>query len=93
MLAEQEELKSESTAPEQSAGELTGRVVASVMRLLGRPQGRHRVDVHPLWENRYRVNVLVSERSTYAELAHSFFIVADAAGNVLVSTPPITRQY
>ena len=93
MLAEQEQVRPESTAPGQAAGDLNVRVGASVMRLLGRPQGRHRVDVHPLWQNRYRVNVLVSEGSTYAEMAHSFFIVADAAGNVLESRPPITKEY
>jgi hypothetical protein len=92
MLTQQEEVEREST-PEQPADELSVRVAASVLRLLGRPQGRHRVDVHPLWQNRYRVNVLVGERSTYAEIPHSFFVVADDAGNVLTSAPPINRQY
>lgn len=68
-------------------------VAASVLRILGRPQEKIRIDVHPLWNNRYRVNVLLGEESTYTRIAHSYFVSTDADGNVLTATPPILRAY
>jgi hypothetical protein len=64
-----------------------------VMRTLGDPGDLHRVQVRPLWEDRYRVNVFVGVDLTSAKIAHSYFLVADSAGNVLESSPKITRQY
>jgi hypothetical protein len=64
-----------------------------VMRTLGRPDGLHRVQVRQLWANRYRVNVLVGGDAASAKVAQSYFLVADDQGNVVASTPPITKQY
>jgi hypothetical protein len=64
-----------------------------VLQALGRPDRLHAVQVRPLWEGRYRVNVLVGADATAATIAHSYFLVADDDGNVLASTPDITRQY
>jgi hypothetical protein len=65
----------------------------SVLRLLGEPGGLHRVQVRALWEGRYRVNVLVGADAASAKVAHSFFLVADPDGNILASSPEITRRY
>jgi hypothetical protein len=64
-----------------------------VLRTLGQPDDLHRVQVKPLWEYHYRVNVLVGADAASAKVAHSYFLVADRDGNVIASAPKITRQY
>ena len=68
-------------------------VLSAVLAALGRPPGLFRALVRPLWENRYRVNVLVGADITSAWIAHSYFVEAGAAGEILSATPRITRQY
>jgi hypothetical protein len=46
-----------------------------------------------LWEDHYRVNVFVGVDAASAKVANSYFLVADIDGNILTSTPKITRQY
>ena len=64
-----------------------------VIRALGLPDAWHRVQVRHLWEDHYRVNVLVGADAAPARIAHSYFLVVDPAGAILTSTPTITRQY
>jgi hypothetical protein len=64
-----------------------------VMHTLGRPSDFQKVQVRPLWENCYRVNVFVGEDSVSARVAHSFFLVADGNGNIVASTPKLAPQY
>jgi hypothetical protein len=63
------------------------------MQDLGWPADLHQVQVRLLWEGNYRVNVFIGSDAASAKVAHSFFLTADAAGEVLVSTPTITRLY
>ncbi len=64
-----------------------------VMHTLGQPGDLHTVQVRHLWEDHYRVNVFVGGDAASAKVAHSYFLVADRDGNILASTPKITRQY
>ena len=64
-----------------------------VIHFLGQPGDLYKVQVRPLWEDRYRVNVLVGADAVSAKVAHSYFLVIDRDGNVVKSTPKITRQY
>jgi hypothetical protein len=64
-----------------------------VLRALGRPGELYRVAVIPLWGDHFRVNVLVGDGAANVRVAHSFFLVADAAGNVVACSPDITRRY
>ncbi len=68
-------------------------VLDAVLAALGRPPGLYGVSVRPLWENHYRVNVLVGGDPTTVRIAHSFFIEADAAGAIRSATPRIARSY
>jgi hypothetical protein len=68
-------------------------IAKHVMDTLGQPGDLHRVQVRPLWEGYYRVNVLVGVDAASAKVAHSYFLVADGDGNIIASTPKITRQY
>jgi hypothetical protein len=64
-----------------------------VLHGLGQPDALLRVDVRHLWEDHYRVNVVVGRDAASARIAHSYFLVADGAGNVLAATPKLTRRY
>jgi hypothetical protein len=65
----------------------------AVLAGLGRPPGLYGVAVRPLWENRFRVNVLVGSDLTTVRIAHSYFVEAGQAGDILSAVPRITRQY
>jgi predicted NBD/HSP70 family sugar kinase len=75
------------------ASKRTAVLANHVIHALGQPGDLHRVQVRPLWEDHYRVNVLVGVDAACAKVAHSYFLVADSNGNILASTPEITRQY
>jgi hypothetical protein len=61
-----------------------------VLRALG-GAGKGRVEVRPLWEGHYRVNVVLGESPGLVTIPHSYFLRADGAGNVLESTPALPR--
>jgi hypothetical protein len=73
--------------------ELTALIGNHVLHALGLPGDLRRVQIRRLWENRYRVNVLVGIDVTTTKVAHSFFLVTDGEGNVSATSPAITRQY
>jgi hypothetical protein len=64
-----------------------------VIATLGRPGDLHAVQVRHLWEDHYRVNVFVGVDAASAKVANSYFLVADSDGNILASTPKITKKY
>jgi hypothetical protein len=80
---------------DQAAGRQrrTAAIGRNVLRALGEPGDLHRVQVQTLWEDNYRVNVLVGANAASTKVAHSFFVRADDAGSILASSPGITRQY
>ena len=64
-----------------------------VIHTLGQPGHLYEVQVRHLWEDHYRVNIFVGLDAASAKVAHSYFLVADSDGNIVASTPKITRQY
>jgi hypothetical protein len=64
-----------------------------VVRTLGRPGDLQRVQVRRLWDDRYRVNIVVGVDAASARIPHSYFLVVDSAGNIVASNPEITKQY
>jgi hypothetical protein len=64
-----------------------------VLHALGVPAGLLGVQVRPLWDAYYRVNVLVGPDAACATIPHSYFVVADGEGNVLDASPKVRRQY
>lgn len=65
-----------------------------VMAVLGRPKEYHRVDVHPLWKDHYRVNVVVGSLDSYSwRIAHSYFVNADASGTISSTIPKLKKCY
>ena len=64
-----------------------------VMHTLGQPGDLHLVQVRHLWEDCYRVNVIVGADTPSAKVLHSYFLVVDLDGNIIESTPKITKEY
>jgi len=64
-----------------------------VMLSLGQPSNLYRVQVRQLWEDRFRINVYVGADLASAKVAHSFFLKIDSEGQIVSSSPRITRQY
>ncbi len=64
-----------------------------VLHALGEPGDLLKVQVAPLWQDNYRVNVYVGADAACARIPHSYFVMVDGDGNVLDSTPKIQRQY
>lgn len=77
----------------QDRRQLIAAIGKHVTHALGQPNDLHEVQVRRLWEDRYRVNVLVGGDAASVRVAHSFFLVTDGAGNILASTPQITKRY
>jgi hypothetical protein len=75
------------------SGSLTDLIRRQVVRTLGSPVNLLGVHVRPLWDDRYRVNVVVGKDITTSRVANSFFLVADGDGNILRSSPEIARLY
>ena len=70
-----------------------GAIRAGVLAALGRPDQRFRVVVVPLWADHFRVNVFTGDDPSSVRIPHSFFVAADARGNIIKSTPSIHREY
>jgi len=64
-----------------------------VVRTLGTPGDLLSVQVRPVGGEHYRVNVVVGQNSTSSRIPNSFFLTADADGNILTSSPEIARLY
>jgi hypothetical protein len=76
--------------PTDTMNALIGR---QVLQTLGSPGDILKVKVHPMGNDRYRVNVLVGKDVTTARIANSFFLTADGKGNIVTSSPKIVRLY
>ncbi len=88
-----EQEKPHAVADAEPQRRLSDLITGQLLRALGRPADLYRVEVRPLWEHHYRVNVFVGDIASSTKLAQSFFLVTDAGGNIMTSTPAITRQY
>jgi hypothetical protein len=71
----------------------SAKVREHVLSELGEPRDLRRLQIRWLWEDHYRVNVIVGTDLVTAKVAHSYFVVADSDGKVLTVAPAITRTY
>lgn len=67
-------------------------IAQQVLDALGQPENLQRVQIRPLWEGRYRVNILVGLDTNSARVASSYFLVVDGKGSIVTSTPSLTRE-
>lgn len=61
-----------------------------VIHRLGKPDGLRKVQVRRLWDDHYRVNVLIGENAASAKITNSYFVETDSDGNIVESNPNIT---
>jgi len=73
--------------------QLSAVIGEQVLHILGQPALLHRVQVRHLWDDHFRVNVLVGADAASAKVAHSYFLMVGDHGNILTSAPKITKVY
>ena len=93
MMPTKEQDKQQKDLAKEAHQQRSAFIVGQLMHALGRPAALYRVEVRPLWEDHYRVNVFVGADAGSTRVAQSYFLVTDEDGNILASTPKITRQY
>ena len=76
----------------QDQDQLKSVIRSRVLHALGGQNRLGRVDVRALWDDYYRVNVLVGENPGCIIIASSYFIEADQQGNILQSQPPLSHK-
>jgi hypothetical protein len=72
---------------------LNARIGEQVLHALGKPRNLLKVQVRPLWDGNYRVNILVGADAACAKIPHSYFVVTDGDGNILATTPKIHKTH
>lgn len=72
---------------------LNNLVRAQVINALGQPANLVEVQVRKVWDNHYRVNVLVGTKAGSIRFANSFFVVTDSSGGLIATTPRIAKLY
>jgi len=72
---------------------LSDLIKEQVIQALGKPIDLRSVQVRKVWDDHYRVNVIVGESASSVSLAHSYFLVVDIDGRLIGSTPKITKLY
>jgi hypothetical protein len=81
-----EQKKQESAKVHAALGE-------QVIHILGQPQHLHSIQVRHLWEDHFRINVLIGANSSVTQIAHSYFVQMGEHGNILSSTPKLKNVY
>jgi len=64
-----------------------------VIHLLGKPVNLLKVQVRSLWDNNFRVNVVIGPDIVSGKVANSYFLASDSDGHIVTSIPRITKQY
>lgn len=93
MTASQPQQVNPHAQPARQATQLHALIGHHVTQTLGQANELHKLKVHHLWGHCYRVNIMVGKDALSAKIAHSFFLEVDGDGNILTSTPRITRHY
>lgn len=85
--------KEPADLPKQEAPSRNAIIGKRLLHALGRPNNFGRMQVRSLWGDYFRVNVLVDSDVASVRIAHSFFVLADADGNILSCNPKLTKMY
>jgi hypothetical protein len=92
-VAQQREQHKDKDMERHQREALNALIGEQVIHTLGEPGGLHKVQVRRLWEDHYRVNVLIGADAASATIANSYFVEADGDGNIVKASPKITKQY
>lgn len=72
---------------------LSNLISEQVLHALGTPIDLRNVQVRKVWDDHYRVNVIVGVDSGSVRVANSYFLKTDSNGKLIAATPKITKQY
>lgn len=75
----------------QHREELRSLIEQQVRQRLSEANGPQSVQVRRLWEDHYRVNVLIGTPATTTRVSDSFFVEADSDGRIVESNPAIAN--
>jgi hypothetical protein len=92
-MATKQQEKQATDSEKQGRIQLSATIGKNVLSTLGQPTDLFRVQVRSLWSSYFRVNVLLGKDQPSVRIAHSYFLSADAVGNILFSNPEITKRY
>jgi hypothetical protein len=92
-MAKTPELEQRAESAKHIRDKLNAVVGEQVMHRLGEPDDLLQVQVRPLWEHYYRVNVFVGANTAFARIANSYFVQTDREGEIVTSNPTILKQY
>jgi hypothetical protein len=92
-MAANQQREQPKAGQQQKLDTLTEFIQQQVLKALGKPRNLLKVQVNPIWDNHYRVNVFVGLEGGSATVANSYFLVIDTEGNVIAATPKIVKQY
>ena len=87
-----EQRKQEKETKQHKREMLTALIGEEVIRRLGKPDNLLQMQVRPLWDNLYRANVFIGAYGGTISIANSYFVEADDDGNIVASTPTITKN-
>lgn len=92
-MATEQSAKKKSPSDREDRQRRSSLIANHVLFTLGRPGNLLTVQVRSLWEDFYRVNVVVGRDTASARIAQSYFLSADGEGNIVTAIPTITKQY
>jgi hypothetical protein len=87
------ELEKKADSAKQLHEKLNALIRDQVIHTLGEPDDLLRVQVRPLWEHYYRVNIFVGANTAFARISNSYFVQTDRDGGIVASTPQLLKQY
>ena len=86
-----EQLKDEMAQDERKT--FDNLIREQVIHALGTPIDLRKVQVRKVWDDHYRVNVIVGMNAGSVRVANSYFLKIDSDGSLITATPKITKQY
>lgn len=92
-MATQSSEKQLAESSRQTNVHLNALIGEQVIHQLGQPGNLHTVQVRKLWDEHYRVNIVVGTDAATVRIADCFFLVTDTSGNILQSSPKIVKRY
>ena len=92
-------MRHDVTNAEESNEALAQKIKDRILRRLGKPRYFYKVDVHHLWDNKWRVNVWIKTTGkgegmgvvSSHSISDSFFVVIK--NNRISTNPKITKKY
>jgi len=89
MLTKKQKREHDQNLQRQQRDALQARIEQQVIQRLGEADVPRNVQVRRLWDDHYRVNVLVGTPAMTSRVSNSYFVEADSDGQIVESNPEI----